>query len=128
MFLVNWRTGNVLPGDGISRDRRSFDQYEPELSFEDFDISDRSLEGPPAHGPPLSPTPGGPDRLVDTSQCRMDNCFDMANCRTYGFTVYIYPPKDDYGPLSKNYQKVLDSIRRSPYYTNDASKACIKGF
>ena len=106
----------MLRGDGISRDRRSFDQYEPDFSFAE---SDESFDSDASES--LS------DRLVDTRECRMDNCFEMENCRKYGFTVYIYPVKDDYGPLSKNYQKVLDSIRRSPYFTNDATKACIKG-
>ena len=58
----------------------------------------------------------------------METCFDLSLCRNVGFTIYVYPHKEDInGKISKLFSDVLDSIKRSHYYTTNADKACIKG-
>ena len=65
---------------------------------------------------------------IDKSKCRMETCFDLSLCRNVGFTIYVYPHKEDInGKISKLFSDVLDSIKRSHYYTTNADKACIKG-
>ena len=121
VFIVHWHSPSSLRQDGRSasggvRSRRSFDHFEPVLSFED---ESRSVT------PPVIASKE--DDVTDVRHCRMDNCFDIDKCKRYGFSVYVYPHQDEFGPISKNYQKILDSIRRSPHFTNDPDKACIKG-
>lgn len=54
-------------------------------------------------------------------QCRMETCFDYSRCKR-GFNVYVYPVQDAISPL---YQKMLNVITESRYYTNDPSRACL---
>ena len=54
-------------------------------------------------------------------ECRMETCFDYTRCKQ-GFTVYVYPLEDAISPL---YQKMLNVITESRYYTNDPGRACI---
>ena len=54
-------------------------------------------------------------------QCRMETCFDFTRCKQ-GFTVYVYPVEDVISPL---YQKILNVITESRYYTSDPTRACI---
>lgn len=54
-------------------------------------------------------------------QCRMETCFDFTRCKN-GFTVYVYPVEDVISPL---YQKILNVITESRYYTSDPNRACI---
>ncbi|XP_015118198.1 exostosin-1 isoform X3 [Diachasma alloeum] len=53
--------------------------------------------------------------------CRMDTCFDYTKCKN-GFTVYVYPVEDTISPI---YQKILNVITESRYYTSDPGKACL---
>lgn len=53
--------------------------------------------------------------------CRMNNCFDFTKCKN-GFLVYVYPVEDAISPL---YQKILNVITESRYYTSDPTKACL---
>lgn len=57
----------------------------------------------------------------NTRNCRMETCFDFTRCKQ-GFTVYVYPIEDAISPL---YQKILNVITESRYYTNDPAKACL---
>lgn len=57
----------------------------------------------------------------DTRNCRMENCFDFSRC-TQGFTVYVYPVEEVISPL---YQKILNVITESRYYTSDPTRACL---
>ncbi|KAK9507686.1 hypothetical protein O3M35_007487 [Rhynocoris fuscipes] len=62
-------------------------------------------------------------------KCRMETCFDFARC-SKDFKVYVYPLADESTgevPLSPSpaYQKVLDVITESRYYTPDPSQACL---
>lgn len=57
----------------------------------------------------------------NTRNCRMETCFDFTKCKQ-GFTVYVYPVEDAISPL---YQKILNVITESRYYTSDPAKACI---
>lgn len=77
-----------------------------------------------------------PNNIVN-QRCRMETCFDYSKCSKH-FKVYVYPPSGiDDGimglgsagdvPLvpSPVYQKVLDVITESRYYTSDPTKACL---
>ena len=119
IFIVNWHAPQ-LQVNGRDRERRSPDVHEPSISFEDTSGHDIRTSSHYATFRPVTDP-------INPAECRMENCFDDFNCKKYGFTVYIYPTLDQNGPISKNYQKILESIRRSPYYTTDAEKACIKG-
>lgn len=112
ILLVNRKAQDVLSvhRNENHRSRRSRDNHEPNLTFDDEAIL----------------LPAGPKIALDSRQCRMENCFNDANCKKHGFKVYIYPQKEEYGTLSNNYQKILTSIRRTPYYTANLSEACIK--
>lgn len=56
-----------------------------------------------------------------SKDCRMNTCFDYEKCKN-GFTVYVYPVDDTISPL---YQKILNVITESRYYTLDPTKACL---
>ena len=57
--------------------------------------------------------------------------FSHSLCWGRPFKVYIYPSEDTGGvgkeraPVSPDYLKVLEAIRRSPLYTPDPSQACL---
>lgn len=55
--------------------------------------------------------------------CRMETCFDFSRCHS-DFLVYIYPQDENLVP-SSSYQKVLNVLRESRYYSPDPSKACL---
>lgn len=62
-------------------------------------------------------------------KCRMETCFDFTRCRN-SFKVYVYPEVDieESEALSSRsllYQKILDVIAESRYYTNDPNEACL---
>lgn len=62
-------------------------------------------------------------------KCRMETCFDFARCRN-SFKVYVYPEMDveENEALSSKsvlYQKILDVISESRYYTSDPTEACL---
>lgn len=59
----------------------------------------------------------------------METCFDYRKCHS-DFKVYVYPLNDEMNgetPLTPSpaYQKVLDVILESRYYTSDPSQACL---
>lgn len=60
--------------------------------------------------------------------CRMESCFDFTRCRG-DFKVYVYPQElmeDSMNPPpSPSYQKLLNVIEESRYYTSDPSQACL---
>ncbi|XP_014214425.1 exostosin-1 [Copidosoma floridanum] len=53
--------------------------------------------------------------------CDMQACFDSTRCKD-GFTVYVYPVEEAISPL---YQKILNVITESRYYTSDPARACL---
>lgn len=55
--------------------------------------------------------------------CRMETCFDFSKCRK-DFLVYVYPPEENLTP-SLSYQKLLNVLRESRYYTADPAQACL---
>lgn len=66
---------------------------------------------------------------IVSQKCRMETCFDFSRCRK-DFKVYVYPLADELSgeiPLtpSPSYQKVLDVITESRYYTPDPTQACL---
>lgn len=66
---------------------------------------------------------------VNYNECRMETCFDFTRCRGE-FKVYVYPqevsPEDSMTPLpSPSYQKLLNVLEESRYYTSDPSQACL---
>lgn len=54
-------------------------------------------------------------------KCRIESCVDFTLCRR-DFKVYVYPVTDK---ISASYQKILNSIQESRYYTSDPSQACL---
>ncbi|KAK3931796.1 Exostosin-1 [Frankliniella fusca] len=68
------------------------------------------------------------------NKCRMETCFDFERCRT-DFKVYVYPFSSDSDsevdaelpvpPQSPSYQKLLNVIIESRYYTSDPGQACL---
>lgn len=54
-------------------------------------------------------------------KCDMQTCFDHTRCKE-GFTVYVYPIEETISPL---YQKILNVITESRYYTSDPTRACL---
>ncbi|XP_050540604.1 exostosin-1 isoform X1 [Daktulosphaira vitifoliae] len=62
--------------------------------------------------------------------CRMETCFDASRCDK-NFHVFVYPLSelDSNGLMTSSrsilYQKMLDIILESRYYTDDYTKACV---
>lgn len=59
----------------------------------------------------------------------METCFDFSRCRGE-FKVYVYPQEavgaaDPAPPPSPSYQKLLNVIEESRYYTSDPAQACL---
>jgi len=67
--------------------------------------------------------PVKPAEKVDSRLCQMENCFDFERCQN-DFRVYVYPP-DKFVPISTTYEKILNRIMSSPYYTTDPQEACL---
>ncbi|CDW53987.1 exostosin 1b [Trichuris trichiura] len=60
--------------------------------------------------------------------CSMDTCFDYSRCRKRPLRVYIYPRTNmsgDAEPSSESYEKILQAIRDSKFYTKNPKEACI---
>ncbi|KAL5110192.1 Exostosin-1b [Taenia crassiceps] len=57
------------------------------------------------------------------SHCTMNTCFDSSRCSK--FKVYVYPDDPRASEVSANYKKILDAIRRSPFYTANPREACL---
>ncbi|XP_049794850.1 exostosin-1-like [Schistocerca nitens] len=107
--------GSLLPTYAESRLSGDYFDYEIETS-PDFRWS--------GIGTRPDADPSAPHR-----HCRMSNCFDFGRCRGE-FKVFVYPQADymevDIGlNPAPSYQKVLDAIVESRYYTTDARKACL---
>ncbi|XP_019864522.1 exostosin-1 [Aethina tumida] len=56
-------------------------------------------------------------------RCRMETCFDFSKCEN-NFKVYVYPQEENRVP-SPSYQKLLNVILESRYYTANPKKACL---
>ncbi len=93
------------------------------------------LNDEPQIGPSLGFKGANPDsnqkstRTIMNKKCRMETCFDFARCRN-AFKVYVYPETDleENDMLSSKsvlYQKILDVISESRYYTNNPNDACL---
>lgn len=65
---------------------------------------------------------------MNDKKCRMETCFDFNRCNT-DFKVYIYPENEveenELSNKSPLYQKILDVIVESRYFTNDPNQACL---
>jgi len=59
----------------------------------------------------------------DFANCQMDTCFNFNRCRD-NFKVYVYPI-DPAVPMSSTYEKILNVVTSSPYYTKDPGQACL---
>ncbi|NXQ17948.1 EXT1 protein, partial [Peucedramus taeniatus] len=57
-------------------------------------------------------------------RCRMESCFDFAQCRKNGFKVYVYPQQKG-EKIAESYQNVLAAIEGSRFYTSDPGQACL---
>ncbi|CAL1268956.1 unnamed protein product [Larinioides sclopetarius] len=56
-----------------------------------------------------------------SANCTLYTCFDLSRCQK-DFKVYVYPVEE---PISTTYQKILNVIRDSRYFTSDPSQACL---
>ena len=75
--------------------------------------------------------------LVSKTTCRFHNCFEINDCSvTTGnrIGIFVYPDADYFREetgdridlfMSVEYQHLLEAVRRSQYYTDDASRACV---
>lgn len=68
------------------------------------------------------------ESINNYNMCRMETCFDFSRCKS-DFKVYVYPQEvleDNINPPpSPTYQKLLNVIEESRYYTSDPSQACL---
>nr|CAD7428535.1 unnamed protein product [Timema monikensis] len=67
----------------------------------------------------------------DYHNCRMESCFDFSKCHG-DFKVYVYPQVEDLEIAaidlltpSPSYQKVINVIQESRFFTSDPSQACL---
>lgn len=67
---------------------------------------------------------GGGGEVGGGAACRLETCFDFSRCTTYPYKHYIHPV-DEKVKISQNYQKVLDILRSSPFYTTNPDEACL---
>uniref|UniRef100_A0A0A9WZU7 Exostosin-1 n=1 Tax=Lygus hesperus TaxID=30085 RepID=A0A0A9WZU7_LYGHE len=120
-----------LGGYRLKNDGYEFDAKELPTYRDEYDTADDHLGG---NGVRRSGAFRRPNNIVN-QKCRMETCFDFLKC-SKDFRVYVYPPSgSEEGmmgvgaemPLvpSAAYQKVLDVITESRYYTPDPSKACL---
>lgn len=64
-------------------------------------------------------------RMQTGGPCRMETCFNHERCQITGsLKVYVYP-LDKFVPISGTYEKILNRIMNSHYYTNDPDEACL---
>lgn len=70
---------------------------------------------------------GGNFLPKNNQNCRMETCFNFSKCNSDNFKVYIYPSNTDGEPntISTLYQKVIDVVKESHYFTDDPSQACM---
>lgn len=100
---------NNINNNNIQQQRSFLD--DDDLKFdEDFSLSPRQRREEERRG--------GRSR-----ECRMETCFDVGRSGCRGeFRVYVYPTEDK---ISAGYQKILNALQESRYYTNDPANACL---
>ena len=59
----------------------------------------------------------------DTENCTIETCFNRNKCNPDNFKIYIY--KEPKRVLTEIYQKILNSIHYSNYYTENSDEACL---
>nr|CAD2135029.1 unnamed protein product [Meloidogyne enterolobii] len=64
------------------------------------------------------------NKLGKSEKCSFANCFNFTKCLDTNLRIYIYPDLP-YSPQSKIYSDILTVVRRSVYFTEDASEACL---
>ncbi|XP_065165461.1 exostosin-1 [Atheta coriaria] len=90
---------------------------------------DQELLTLPAYNTKASIRTGGAPRrrerapLSPARDCRMETCFDFKRCR-HDFKVHVYPSEANLEP-SQSYQKLLNVLRESKYYTASTDDACL---
>lgn len=75
---------------------------------------------------------------VRLANCSYWDCFDVYRCGRHGahadrMTMYVYPLQqyvdatsgEAAAPLSREFHRVLRTIRQSVYYTSDPNEACV---
>ncbi|GLG96364.1 Tout-velu [Gryllus bimaculatus] len=94
-------------------------------------LLERDLESPRLRraGAGHFPAPAPATVARNLQRCRMETCFDFSKCRGE-FKVYVYPQAEESEAAtvhmpSPSYQKVLNVIQESRYYTSDPSQACL---
>uniref|UniRef100_A0A915N9M8 Exostosin GT47 domain-containing protein n=1 Tax=Meloidogyne javanica TaxID=6303 RepID=A0A915N9M8_MELJA len=64
------------------------------------------------------------NKLGKSEKCSFANCFNFTKCLDTNLRIYIYPDLP-YSPQSKIYSDILTVLRKSVYFTEDASEACL---
>ncbi|KAF8384503.1 rib-1 [Pristionchus pacificus] len=67
-------------------------------------------------------------RRIGDSRCSMTSCFDFTKCEGDRLNVYLYPDgtrTEGEQTSSETYMKIVESIRKSAFYTSNASEACL---
>uniref|UniRef100_A0A4W3JW72 Exostosin GT47 domain-containing protein n=2 Tax=Callorhinchus milii TaxID=7868 RepID=A0A4W3JW72_CALMI len=64
------------------------------------------------------------ENVYKNRKCRMETCFDLSLCQRNGFKVYAYPLQKG-EKISESYQKIINIIEDSRYYTSDPRQACL---
>lgn len=60
---------------------------------------------------------------MDIRNCQMSTCFNFKKCQN-DLKVYVYPT-DKFVPISSTYEKILNRVISSTYYTSDPEEACL---
>uniref|UniRef100_A0AAY4EQC4 Uncharacterized protein n=1 Tax=Denticeps clupeoides TaxID=299321 RepID=A0AAY4EQC4_9TELE len=130
-LLLLYLGGVPLPAAGRGRHERGRGAYRPDQPWPHF--SDRlQAFGPRGHadteGYNLHVSPRQKREVVAGvyrgRRCRMESCFDFAQCQRGGFKVYVYPQQKG-EKISESYQSILATIEASRFYTSDPSQACL---
>ncbi|GMT32990.1 hypothetical protein PFISCL1PPCAC_24287 [Pristionchus fissidentatus] len=86
-------------------------------------------EGRPSAFDEMDDTPvPNVQRKIGDSRCSMASCFDFTKCEADRLKVYVYPDAvrtEGEQTSSEAYTKIVQSIRESPFYTSNASEACL---
>nr|CAD2179906.1 unnamed protein product [Meloidogyne enterolobii] len=64
------------------------------------------------------------NKLDKSERCSFANCFNFTNCLDTNLRIYVYPDLFN-SSQSKIYSDILTVLRKSVYFTEDASEACL---
>nr|XP_018903394.1 PREDICTED: exostosin-1 [Bemisia tabaci] len=127
-FLAYWSFG----GYRLKSDNSSAEMMKELPSYLDSwadQIFDKDLKLSPLTKKTSGMSFVGPHSNIVNQKCRMETCFDYTKCQT-DFKVYVYPTAESsFGEMvlspSPSYQKLIDVIVESRYFTANPGEACL---